>query len=175
MSVSTHLSPEPERRLLIILESMRQAAQSADGKAAALTALAAAEAVALKILGAGGVFGGLALILLAACLPLGALAFSPLTKTPKWLPFLEPPVEKSGPDDCLLEVADLAKATRADLTLRLDRYLGGGVTATVYYEDVVGQIILWARTAARKQILLDWLCRLVLLGQAGLSLRLLLG
>lgn len=175
MSVSTHLSPEPERRLLIILESMRHAGESADGKAAALTALAAAEAIGLKIMGVGGVFGGLALLPLAAALPLGALAYSPLTKTPKWLPFLEPRVEKSSPDDCLLEVADLAKATRADLTLRLDRYLGGGVTSTAYYEDTVGQIILAARTAARKQILLDWLCGLVFLGQAGLCLRLLLG
>ncbi len=175
MSVSTHLSPEPERRLLIILESMRHAGEAADAKALALTALAAGEAVALKLVGAGGVFGGLAMASLAASLPLGVLAFSPLTKTPKWLPFLEPRVEKSGPDDCLLEVADLAKATRADLTLRLDRYLGGGVTSTVYYEDVVGQIILCARTAARKQILLDGLYRLVFLGQAGLCLRLLLG
>lgn len=174
MSVSTHLSPEPERRLLIILESMRHSAERADGKAAALTAFAAAEAFGLKIIGAGGGFGDLALLPLAAALPLGALAFSPLTKTPAGLAFLEPPLGKSGPDDCLLEVEELAKFTQAELTLRMDKYLGGGVTSTAYYEDVVGQIIRAARTAARKKILLGWLCDLLLLGQAGIVLRLIL-
>jgi len=32
----------------------------------------------------------------------------------------------------------------------MDRYLGGGVTATPYYDDIVGQIVLTARRITRK-------------------------
>ena len=38
-----------------------------------------------------------------------------------------------------------------ELIYRLDKYLGGGITATPYHEDLVGQIVIHARIAVRKQ------------------------
>ncbi len=49
MSVSAHLTPEPERRLWLMLENARHEAEGAERKAAALAAFAAAELAFLPV------------------------------------------------------------------------------------------------------------------------------
>lgn len=167
MSVSAHLTPEPERRLWLILESMRHAVDSADLRIAAITALAVAELAFFKF------EPGLVAVALTAALPLGVFAFVPAKRLPKWLQFLEPHRDKMRADDSLILVDDLVKYSHGDLIFRLDKYLGGGITATPYYEDIVGQIVENARVAARKQRLLRGACLLVGAAQLGLLAQLL--
>ncbi len=166
MSVSAHLTPEPERRLWLILESVRHEVDAADIRVAALTALAVAELALLRPEPGPVAFG------LTAALPLGLFAFAPLRRLPKWLQFLEPHRDKMRSDDSLILVDDLVKYSHGDLIFRLDKYLGGGITATPYYEDIVGQIVENARVAWRKQRLLRAACVLVGLSQLGLLVRL---
>jgi hypothetical protein len=161
VSISAHLTPEPERRLWLILESMRHAIETNDRRIGALTAFAAAELMFVKFLAPAGALGLLTLAALAAALPLGVFAFSPLARLPAFLSFLDDPKHATSPNDCLIAVDDLAKHTRAELVLRLDKYLGGGVTATPYYEDVVGQTIEFALIASRKQRLFRASCAVV--------------
>ena len=168
MSISTHLSPEPERRLWIILESMRLSVEWADRRTGALTAFAAAELAFVTLAVPSGPAGFLALVCLAAALPLGVFAFSPLSGKPQWLPFLEPSKDKHSVDDSLVSADDLAKYSHSELVHRLDKYLGGGITATQYHEDIVGQIVINARVATRKQRLFRMACVLVGLAQLGL-------
>jgi hypothetical protein len=168
MSVSAHLTPEPERRLWLILESMRHEVESADLRIGGLTAFAAAELAFIRILTPVGASGFLALVALTAALPLGVFAFTPLKRLPPWLQFLETRRGKPRVEDSLITVDDLVKYSHGDLIFRLDKYLGGGITATPYYEDVVGQIVENARVASRKQRLLRWACVVVGAGQLGL-------
>jgi len=168
MSVSAHLTPEPERRLWLILESMRHAVDAADLRIGAITAFAVAELAFIRILLPVGAPGMLALASLTAALPLGVFAFTPLKRLPKWLQFLEPHKDKMRVEDSLITVDDLVKYSHGDLIFKLDKYLGGGITATPYYEDIVGQIVENARVAKRKQRLLKAVCVIVGLGQLGL-------
>ncbi len=103
--------------------------------------------------------GFLARAALAAALPLGVFAFAPLARLPKFLSFLDEEKHKTSVNDCLIAFEDLAKYTQGELINRLDRYLGGGITATPYYEDIVGQIVEHASIAARKQRLFTRLVR----------------
>lgn len=164
-SVSSHLSPEPERRLFIILEQVTQAAQWADLKIGALTAFAAAELAAIHFLGQAHPVISFPL---AATLPLGVLGFSPLTGKPGRLTLLEPSEGKQGPDDNLTAVDDLVKYSHGELIGRLDRYLGGGIAATPYHEGIVERIAVVSRMAARKERVLFLLC--VLVGVAQMAL-----
>ena len=157
MSVSAHLTPEPERRLWLILESMRAGVESADWKIAGLTAFAALELALVKLAFPDSLFACAAL---GAALPVGVLAFAPLTRMPKWLVFLEPSHDKIRADDCLIVAEDLIKYSHGELIFKLDKYLGGGITATAYYEDVVGEILANAKTAVRKRRMLRCLCAL---------------
>jgi len=166
MSVSAHLTPEPERRLWLILESMRHEVDSADARIGALTIFAVAELAIFR-----EAHFAVALFL-TTVLPLGLFAFAPLRRLPKWLQFLEPHRDKIRPDDSLILVDDLVKYSHGDLIFRLDKYLGGGITATPYYEDIVGQIVENARVAWRKQRLLRAGCVLAGLAQAGLLIQL---
>ncbi|MDD5302677.1 MAG: hypothetical protein PHS14_06155 [Elusimicrobia bacterium] len=168
MSVSAHLTPEPERRLWLILESMRHAVDWADLRIGALTAFAVAELAFIKILLPVGPPGFLALVSLTVALPLGVFAFAPLKRLPKWLHFLEPHKGRMSADDSLITVDDLVKYSHGDLIFRLDKYLGGGITATPYYEDIIGQIVENARAASRKQSLFRAECVVVGIGQLGL-------
>ncbi len=168
MSVSAHLTPEPERRLWLILESMRHAVDSADLRIGAITAFAAAELAFLRIRMPADGPGFLTMAALTAALPLGVFAFTPMKRLPKWLRFLEPRHGKMSAEDSLISVDDLVKYSHGDLIFRLDKYLGGGITATPYYEDIVGQIVENARVAARKQRLFLASCVVVGAGQLGL-------
>ncbi len=161
MSISSHLTPEPERRLWIILENMRQAVESNDRKIAALTVFAAAELAFFRP-------GGFVAFVLAVALPLGVFAFMPLSGKPNWLPFIGTLKETHTIDDCMIAAADIARYTHSELIHRYDKYLGGGITATPYHEDIVGQIVVSARIAVRKQKLFRLIGALVGLGQLGL-------
>jgi hypothetical protein len=172
MSVSSHLTPEPERRLWLILESARAATEWNDKKIAALTAFAAAEWAVLQFRPAGGIAETVTLAALTAAMALGAAAFSPLTGKPRWHPFSTGPGDKPRSADNLVSVDDLAKYSHGELIARLDFYLGGGITATQYYEDIVGQIVVGARLATRKGRLFRAGCALVGLAQLALFSRL---
>ncbi len=175
MTISSHLTPDPERRLLIMLESMIRSVEEAERRIGALTALAAAEAAYIKIALPGGPTATLALAALGAALPLGVLAFSPLTRMQGRLFFLDPSKDNAGASYSLVTAETLAKHSQRELILVLDRYLGGGITATPYFEDLIGQIILRARAAVRKQRLFAFSCLLVGIGQLALLGRLLCG
>lgn len=168
MSVSAHLTPEPERRLWLILESMRHEVDWADMRIGALTGFAVAELAFIKILLPVGPPGFMALVSLTVALPLGVFAFTPFKRLPKWLQFLEPQRGKISTEDSLISVNDLVKYSHGDLIFHLDKYLGGGITATPYYEDIIGQIVENARIAARKQRLFRATCVVVGAGQLGL-------
>lgn len=174
MSISSHLTPEPERRLWIILDNMRQAVVDNDRKIAILTAFAAAELFFFRPGEFGGFLGILILVALGVALPLGVFAFMPLSGKPKWLPLIEPVKDTHTIDDCLIAADDIAKYTHSELIHRYDKYLGGGITATPYHEDIVGQIVIHARIAMRKQRLFRLVCVLVGLGQLGLFCHLIL-
>jgi hypothetical protein len=161
VSISAHLTPEPERRLTLILENMRREVDRADMKIGALTAFAAAELIFSKVLAPEGLLGFMTVAALAADLPLGVFAFATLARLPKYLSFLDEAKHKTSVNDCLVDPLDLAKYTQGELVNRLDRYLGGGITATPYYEDIVGQIVTSASVAARKLRLFRASCALV--------------
>jgi hypothetical protein len=165
MSISAHLTPEPERRLTLILENVRHEGEWADKKIGALTAFAAAE---LAFTRSGGALGFATAVALAAALPLGVFAFAPLARLPAFLSFLDVGKHKTSVNDCLIAVEDLAKYSQGELINRLDRYLGGGITATPYFEDIVGQIASRSNVAARKRRLFRAQCALVGLAQIGL-------
>lgn len=165
MSVSSHLTPEPERRLWIILENMRDAVDRAERRLAVVTALAAVEVL---LSASGGAARWLALIPLGLALPLGVFGLSALSTAPNWLPFLQFPHAAQLSGDCLVLYKDIAKYTQLELIHSYDRYLGGGISDTRYYEDIVGQIVGTARVAARKDLIFRALCVLAGLGQLGL-------
>ncbi len=168
MTISAHLTPKPEERLRFLLDTVSHSAEWADRKIGALTFFAAAEAAFIHTAIPHGPLSALALVMLGAALPLGVLAFSPLTRVPRWLAILEPPVEKSEEGNGFIDVESLANHSRQDLVLTLDKYLGGGITSTPYFEDLVGQIILHARVTARKRRLFGASCALVGVGQMAL-------
>ncbi|MBI4350825.1 MAG: hypothetical protein HY550_05255 [Elusimicrobia bacterium] len=151
MSVSSHLNPEPERRLWIMHGNMRRAVERADLKLGALTAFAAAEAAFIKFALPGLPQAYPALLLLAAVVVAGLVTLSPLMEAQRQLSLLDPRMDKRRAGDCLIYAPDIAKYPQVELVILLDKYLGGGVTATPYYEDIVGQIVVNARIATRKQ------------------------
>lgn len=145
MSVSSHLSPEPERRLWLIHEHLRGEAERCDWKLAALAALCALEAAAAP---------APARAALAAVVAVALLSLLPGARKARPLPFIDPEPGRHSVDDSLLSADDLTKYAVGDLILKLDRYLGGGITATPYYEDLVAEIARAARRAARQRRLL---------------------
>lgn len=168
MTVSSHLTPEPERRLWIILENMRHAGEWTDVKLGALTALSAVELALLKP-------GPVAAALFTLAVPVGIFGLSALKRKRNWLPWLEPVRGKPGYEDAFITVEDVVKYTHGELILKMDKYLGGGITATQYYEDIVGQTLALANMAARKQrvfLILAWLAGL---GQLAVLIELLRG
>jgi hypothetical protein len=140
MSVSSHLTPEPERRLWLILEEVR-------GEAELLRAPEPARAP------------------LALSAAAGVLALLPFSRKPRCVPLLDPKPARASADDRLISPRDLIKYAYGELVLKLDRYLGGGVSATPYYEDIVAEIGHNARRAARKRRVLKLAALLAALGQ----------
>ena len=171
MSVSSHLNPEPERRLWIIHGNMRRAVEWTDIKLGALTAFAAAQLGFLKLTSPEGGYYFWALLFLAAVLLIGLAALSPFVEAARQLPWLDPRMDTRHAGDCLILPHDIAKYPQIELVVRLDKYLGGGVTATPYYEDIVGQIVESARIAVRKHRLFLAACVPAGLVQLGLLLQ----
>lgn len=168
MSVSSHLNPEPERRLWIIHENLKRSLEWTDIKLWALAFFAALELAAVSYALPPGALRAAALALLAASLPVSALALTPFLETPPRMPLADPARGRPHPGDSMLAARDLAKYPQIELVNILDRYLGGGVTATPYYEDIVGQIVLAARVITRKSRVLAAAGTLAVLAQLAL-------
>lgn len=169
MSVSSHLTPEPERRLWVILEHMQHSVEWNDRKIAAITVFAVIELALVRTLAPGGPLGFLTLLLLSSALPLGVFAFSPLSGKPKTSYLAEPHKDKPSIDHCMIWADDIARYTHSELVHRFDKYLGGGITATPYHEDIAGQIVVNARIAVRKQRLYTVSCIIVGIAQLGVA------
>lgn len=165
MSVSSHLTPDPERRLWIIHDRVQELLSVTDRKLWLFVFLAAAQIALVRFASPGGMLAYYALVALAPALPLGAFALSPFAERNRPVPTHESDHGKKGSAYSLLSQRDLAGFTQADLTITLDKYLGGGITATPYYEDIIGQIVSGARVLVRKERLLKVLCGLVFAGQ----------
>lgn len=165
MSISTHLTPDPERRLLILLETMREAVVWTEKKTGALTVFAAGQLAWIYTAAPSGPLSIAAMASLAASLPLGVFAFSPLPGTPG------PSRGEHRSDDSYIFAEDIAKYTHSEMVLLLDRYFGGGITATRYHEDIVARIIANARAAVRKTRLFRIICLLVGVAQLCLLIR----
>ncbi len=165
MSVSSHISPEPERRLWIMHGNMRRAAGRADIKLGAIAFFSLFEAALLRADAAGSPLALAALMTLCLVLPLCILGVSPFIETPGPLPLLDR-MPKPAKGDAFVAPYDLAKYSSLELPIILDRYLGGGVTAPTYHEDIVGQVVLGARMTVRKERLLGAACALALPAQA---------
>jgi hypothetical protein len=169
MSVSSHLTPEPERRLWAVLDFLRAEAARADWRLLALTVFSAAELLLLKSAGAYGFFAWSGALALAAAVVFGLFAFAPLARLPEPLQFLEPGKGRQTVDDSFITADDVAKYAHGELVLKMDRYLGGGITNTQYHEDLVREIGTSGRLAARKRRLLLIECALVAAGQLALA------
>lgn len=168
MSVSSHLTPEPERRLWAVLDHMRAEAARSDWRLLALTAFAALEALSLGSQGVFGFAGRVGQLALGAGVLFGLVAFAPLDRMPRALSLLEPARGRQTVDDSFITAEDLVKYAHGELVLKMDRYLGGGITNTQYHEDLVREIGANARLAARKRRLLLIQVGLVAAGQLAL-------
>ncbi len=161
MSISSHLTPEPERRLWTILDSMRRAVEWTETKLAALILIAALEGAFVGVTGPSGAFGRAALAAFGLALLVAVFALLPL-------PAPKPIGDKHVPGDNLLAPESLARLTYTEAIQLLDRYLGGGITATQYHEDLVREGVSHARVAVRKRRLFKAACVLAVLAQVAL-------
>lgn len=173
MSVSSHLTPDPERRLRLIHEGIISSLRWADVKLWCAAFLAAVQAAVLSAAPDTGLRLWGLLLLGAAALP-ALLGVSPLADGPGAPPADTGPRKPLSPLS-LLDEADIAVHSQAEMSGFLDRYLGGGITATPYYEDLVGQIVISARVTVRKRRLFGAACALIAAAQllllAALALR----
>ena len=167
MSVSSHLTPEPERRLRVIHGNISDSLSRTDRKLGAITFFAAFQMAVIKFVSPEGALCYVALLALCAVLPVGVFGISPFIETLKPV-FLLDPDNKPRAVDSLLNEHDIAGYSQLELVNFLDRYLGGGITATPYYEDIVAQIVIGARIATRKRRLFGSAC--LLTGAAQLCL-----
>ena len=110
--ISSHLSPEPERRIWILLENMRSYQADAERKLAAVAAVALFE---LAFLNASALRNPP----LALAFLLGFVGYA--TPLPRRL---DVQADKTT-DDSLVTPEGLAKYTHGDLIVRLDKFLGG--------------------------------------------------
>lgn len=150
MSVSSHLNPEPERRLWIIHENLRRTLEWTDMKLGALAVFSVLELIMCGVGLPPATFVNVVAALLCAVLPLCVFAVTPLIEIPPRMPLADPERGKPRQGDSLLIPADITKYPQVELVNILDRYLGGGVTATPYYDDIVGQIVIISRLSSRK-------------------------
>jgi hypothetical protein len=157
--ISSHLSPEPERRLWIIHENLRHEQERAETKLALAGLLALGQMWAVHRSWAAFPLAAAFLVAL-----LGACA-----GRWRWLSFLDSQERKDIADDNLVTPEGLAKYTHGDLIARFDKFLGGGITNTKYFEDLIGEITALAKTAWRKQKLFRAACVLLWLGQLALA------
>ncbi len=174
MSVSSHLTPDPERRLRLIHGNIQNSLRRLDWQLGAATFFAAGQMAVIKITAPEGLLTYIALLALCAAVPAGLLGASPFIETLRRIPLLEPRENKQYSGGSLVNDYDIARYSQAELVNFLDRYLGGGVTATPYYEDIVAQIVIGARVATRKRRLFGAACVLAGLAQLCLFARLIL-
>ncbi len=144
-----------------------------DRKLGAITIFAAGQMAVIKFISPEGALSYISLLALCAVLPAGVFGISPFIETPKPLPPLDQ-VNKPRSADSLLNEHDIAGYSQLELVSFLDRYLGGGITATPYYEDIVAQIVIGARIATRKRRIFGSVCAMTLVAQLCLLARLLM-
>lgn len=168
MSVSSHLSPEPERRLWIIHENVRRSVEWTDTKLGILAVLGALEILGIYVGFRPSLLTCIGTLLMCLALPLALAGLSPFTETAGPVPLLDQPVGKMLPDDSFLLPRDLARYTHAELVFRLEKYLGGGITALRYHEDIVARIIAASRVCVRKGRLFSAACVAALAAQLAL-------
>jgi hypothetical protein len=144
----------------MIHENLRRSLEWSDVKLLALAVLCAAQIALVRYAVPAGAGSCLAMALLAAALPVALAALSPFAEAQRQLPLLDPRLDRRHPGDSLIVALDVARYPQVELVLLLDKYLGGGITATQYYEDIVAQLVLTARVATRKRRLLMVVCAL---------------
>ena len=158
LSVSSHLTPDPERRLRRMLDNLHEQQRSAEFKLSAAAIAAAIEMFAVLPSRTGTEF----LLSLVICFAFAGL--SPFMETDKKLPVLDCK-ETDLPDDYILDEYDLAKYSSSELVNFLDKYLGGGISATPYYEDLVSRIAYRSRRLVRRHRMLAIACILICFAQ----------
>ena len=174
MSVSSHLTPDPERRLRLIHGNIYNSLKWADIRLGAITFLAAVQMAAVRIAAPEGAMSYAALLALCLVIPVGLLGGSPFIETSKQIPLLDPRKDKLHTGYFLITESDIARYSQAELVNFLDKYLGGGITATPYYEDIVAQIVIGARIATRKRRFFGGACVLAVTAQLCLLVQLVL-
>jgi len=151
LSVSSHLTPDPEKRLGRMLAGIENHRRTADFRLAVMSVVCAVELIPAAL--AGGTAGGVAGVLLCAALAASAAGLSPFAEF----------AGKSGvfgetagkpPDNYLVNEQDIVKYSHSELVDFLDRYLGGGVSATPYYEDIVSRVSSVSLITLRKRRIL---------------------
>ncbi len=143
---------------------MRRAAVIADFKLGALAFFSLLEIALLRLDSAFGLIATAIVFLMAVVLVICLFAVSPFVETVARAPLRDHRLDQDGADS-LISARDLASRPHMELVNQLDRYLGGGVTATPYYEDIVGHIAVTARAVVRKQRLFSLSCVPALLAQ----------
>lgn len=143
LSVSSHLTPDPEKRLSRMTDILCRQQDSAEKKLAVLAIVAAIEMFAVYPSHTGTE------ALLSIAIIAAFTGLSPLMDTEKEIRLLD---HNDGrvPDDYILDEYDIAKYSRSELVNFLDKYLGGGISATPYYEDMVSRILNKARRLVRR-------------------------
>ena len=144
LSVSSHLTPDPEKRLGRMLDNLSRQQNMADFKLCTAAAIAAIEMFAVYPSHTGTEFFLSIVILLAL------FGISPITEKSCCVKFLDRDMSEL-PDDYLIDENDLSKYSRSELVNFLDKYLGGGISATPYYEDLVSRISYSALALLRKK------------------------
>jgi|GEM_PF-693612 len=174
LSVSSHLTPDPEKRLLAIKESIREEIKSTENKlcfSAFLSVLMAF--LSFSLLG-NGPFPVTASLLSMLALTVSMTAMSQFVERHGRIYCLDGKRKEKTPE-YILDEADLTEFSRLELVNFLDKYLGGGITAMDYYEDIVARVLLSARVCVRKKFMLSvslvWLISASAVTAAGLLIK----
>lgn len=158
LSVSSHLTPDPERRLRRMLESLQNKQTALEHKLffSALIAVIELFAVSRPIV----------LVELLLCLTIffAFIGMSALIDFDGKMKFLDN-CDMEPPDDYIFDENDLSRYSKAGLVNFLDKYLGGGISATPYYEDLVSRIATLARKLVRMQRVFLIVCLLICIAQ----------
>ena len=127
-----------------MLDNLLNQQRMADFKLAAVSVAAATEMFAVSPSRTGTEF------FLSIAVAFSLLGMSSVTEKTGGVKFLDRS-NSEFPDDYLLDENDLSKYSRTELVNFLDKYLGGGISSTPYYEDLVSRISCAALCLIRKK------------------------
>lgn len=154
LSVSSHLTPDPEKRLRNLYAYLSDELRFMDYKLFFIVLASLVELSALVR------YSTYASVLLCFIIMAALLGISPLTEIPQKIKFLDIDSAKN-PDSIIIGANDIAGYSCAELVNFLDRYLGGGISATPLYEDIVSRILITSRVTVRKRKLFFSSCVLL--------------